>query len=286
MPADLPSVESFEELLRVEPAGEDGFTTRLLSFGGRSFGGETLGCAALAAARTCGGRSLHSLHACFLRPVPPEVPIELRIERMSEGRRFARRRVDVFREGRLLCQLLASFAAPGAGPEYQDTGIDPDTKPPEALPSDEEVARAEGWTEWWKGPLQWRYVGAPWRPESPEAPSRYRAWVRPRVPLARDPGLHAAVVAYLADVHSHWPIARKLGAHFEPEGFVSLDQVVWLHRVAFWEDWWLLTSESDVGHAGRALGRRSLHTRDGRLVASMAQETLVPGASEAPPGAA
>ncbi len=59
--------------------------------------------------------------------------------------------------------------------------------------------------------------------------------------------------------------------------YTSLDQVVWLHRNLWWDDWWLLTSESDIGHAGRALTRRLLYTRDGRLVASMAQEQLIPG---------
>ncbi len=64
------------------------------------------------------------------------------------------------------------------------------------------------------------------------------------------------------------------------DGYVSLDQVLWLHRDVDWEDWRLLTTENEVAHAGRALTRRSLHERDGSLIATMAQEMLIP----APPG--
>jgi acyl-CoA thioesterase-2 len=88
--------------------------------------------------------------------------------------------------------------------------------------------------------------------------------------------MHKAALAFLSDYHSHFSVARKLGAHFEPTGFTSLDQVLWIHRDLLWDDWWHLTTERDVAHAGRALTRRLLHTRDGRVVASMAQEQLLP----------
>lgn len=80
----------------------------------------------------------------------------------------------------------------------------------------------------------------------------------------------------MSDFHSHWPVARKLRRNFEPVGFASLDQLVWIHRDLAWDDYWLLTSENDVTHAGRAFTRRTVHAADGRLVASMAQEALVP----------
>jgi acyl-CoA thioesterase-2 len=89
--------------LAIERASEDSFRKRFRGWEGRSFGGTTLALAALAAGRTCEGRALHSLHAYFLRPVPPEVPVELVVERQSDGRRFAQRRVQVRRVGRLLC---------------------------------------------------------------------------------------------------------------------------------------------------------------------------------------
>jgi acyl-CoA thioesterase-2 len=256
--------------------GDDSFEVIHEGFEGRSFGGQTLGCAALAAARTVEERALHGLHAWFLRPVPPEIPIALRVERVRDGRRFAHRRVRVEHDERLLCEMLVGCASPGAGAEFQELNVDPGTPAPEDLPCEEDVAREEGWADWRPDALEMRYVNEAWRCETPAATSRYQIWVRPRVPLGEDPGLRGAAMAYLADLHSHWPVVRKLAGDFGPGGFVSLDQVVWVHRDLPWDDWRLVTTESDVAHAGRTLCRRSVHTRDGRLVASMLQEQLIP----------
>jgi acyl-CoA thioesterase-2 len=269
------------DMLRIEPLRDGVFSVVL-----DGFGGVTLGCATLAAARTCPDKALHSLHTYFFRPVPTERPVELVVERLRDGRRFAHRRVQVRSESRVYCELMASFAAPAAGVEYQDLHVDSATPRPEALPSEDEIARIEGWAEDAPGPLggalEWRWIdGTPWRTAVADGPSRYRAWVRPRFPLPPQRDLHAAALAFLSDYHSHMPVARKLGAHFEPIGYASLDQSLWLHRDVFWDDWWLVTSESDVAHAGRALTRRVAHGRDGRLTVSMVQEQLIPGAAVA-----
>jgi acyl-CoA thioesterase-2 len=267
---------TLESLLAVEAAGDGVFTTSLEGFGGVSFGGQTLGCAALAAAHTCAGRPLHNLHACFLRRVPAGTPIEFAVERLRDGRRVAHRRVHVRHGGRVLCEVLASFAAPAAGPEFQESRPDPAAPPAERLPSDAEVARAQGWNEWRPGPIEWRWAGTPWCAAAPGESSRTLGWARPREPLGDAPGLRAAALAYLSDMLSHWPSARRLGGPFEPWHYTSLDHVLWIHRDLAWDDWWLLVSETDVAHAGRALTRRTLHARNGRLVASVAQEQLVP----------
>jgi acyl-CoA thioesterase-2 len=180
--------------------------------------------------------------------------------------------------------VLASFAAPAPGLEAQDDRLDPAVPQPEALPSEEEIARAEGWKPGEPGPLggplEWRWIGGtPWRLDGPAPRSRYGAWVRPRFPLPRERAWHSAALAFLTDFHSHMSVARWLGAFTAPVGYTSLDQALWVHRDVAWDDWWHLTTEAVVAHAGRALTRRSLHTRDGRLVASMAQEQLIPGPS-------
>jgi acyl-CoA thioesterase-2 len=112
--------ETIASELRIEPVREGVFRATLRGWEGRSFGGATLGCATVAASQGCEGRALHSLHAYFLRPVPPEVAIEFHVEKLSEGRRLAHRRVQVRHEGRLLCEATASFANPQPGPGYQE----------------------------------------------------------------------------------------------------------------------------------------------------------------------
>jgi len=270
----------FAELLRSDPAGDGVFRAFL-----PGFGGVTLGCATLLAARSS-ALSLHSLHVYFLRAVPTDRPAELVVSRVRDGRRFAHRRVEVRDGERVCCELVASFAAPADGTEYQEPSQGPAVPLPEMLPTEEDLARKEGWDPEERGPigqlLEWRFVGeSPWQPTGARGTSVYRGWVRPRVPLPDDPALHAAALAFLADMHSHLGVARRLGTHFEPTGYTSLDQALWVHHHDPWNDWRLLTTVSDVAHAGRAWTRRTLHARDGRLVASMAQEQWL--AFEAPP---
>jgi acyl-CoA thioesterase-2 len=100
--------------------------------------------------------------------------------------------------------------------------------------------------------------------------------VRPRFPLPSERVWHTAAHAFLSDYHSHMSVARWLGCFAEPRFYTSLDQSLWLHRDLAWDDWWHLSTEGVVAHGGRALTRRSLHARDGRLVATMAQEQLIP----------
>jgi len=277
MSASHPAAEPMGDVLHVEPCGDDRFTISLRGFDGTSFGGQYLGCAARAAGLTCEGRTMHSLHATFLRPVPPDTPVDVRVERISDGRRLARRRVSLHHDGKLRCEVVASFTAPGSGLAFQDEHLPSGIPAPEELPDQVEVAEREGWGREWRDPFDWAWVGAPYRQE-PDAPPHYHAWVRPAHALPEDPALVAGTYAYLSDLHVHWPVQRKFGGQgiALPFAFLSLDQSLWVHQDAAWDDWWLLTSACDIAHDGRALTHRTLHARDGRLIVTMAQETLLP----------
>jgi acyl-CoA thioesterase-2 len=269
MTAPNPESTALEQVLVLEPAGDDCYRARL-----PGFGGVTLGCATLAAARST-KLALHSLHVYFLRAVPTAEPALIRVSRIRDGRRFAHRRVEVCEGERVCCELVASFAAPAEGTEFEEPERGDAPPEPESLPSEVELAP---WQVGRPGPIggviEWRYVdGPPWH----AAPrSRYQGWARPRVPLPKEPALHVAALAFLADMLSHLPIARRLDGPFEPFGYTSLDQLVWVHREEPWDDWRLVTSLCDVAHGGRGFTRRSVHARDGRLLASMAQEQLLP----------
>ena len=218
-------------------------------------------------------------------------PVELAVERLRDGRRFSHRRVQVRAEGQLVCELMASFAAGGAGFEAQDVILDP-TTPAARVAADRAGHRARRRLEAGRARARSaaRSSGAGWDrhhgvSDRRERSSRYGAWVRPRFPLPAERAWHAAALAFLADYHSHMSVARWLGSFREPRFYTSLDQSLWLHRDLAWDDWWHLTTEGVVAHAGRALTRRSLHARDGRLVATMAQEQLIPAAVTGPHGA-
>jgi acyl-CoA thioesterase-2 len=270
---------SLAGLLRVarDPGGD--FVAQLRDWGNAAaFGGDAIARATLAAALDCEGKHLHALHASFLRPVPAAVPLRIRVEALSEGRRLARRRVRVERDERLLCDVTASFASAGEGVGWQELAPPPGVPAPEELRSDDEIAREEKWESWniEHEEIEWRWVGRPWEATTgPGESSVWLAWVRPRVPLPDDPSLHAAALAYLSDHGSHWCAARRVGAAFDWAAFASAEHALFVHRPLLWDDWWLLTNAGDVASDGRAFWRREVFARDGRLIASIAQHGLV-----------
>ena len=82
----------------------------------RVFGGQVAGQALVAAGRTTdGARPVHSLHAYFLRPGRPGVPIVYQVERVRDGRSFTTRRVTAVQQGRTIFNLTASFHKPEEG---------------------------------------------------------------------------------------------------------------------------------------------------------------------------
>jgi acyl-CoA thioesterase-2 len=250
---------SLADLLTLERSGERSFTAQLRDWGnGTSFGGDALARATLAAALDCEGKQLHALHASFLRPLPVAVPLDVRVEALSDGRRLARRHVRIERDQRLVCAVTASFAAPSDGVAWQESAPPADVPAPETLRSDEEIARAEKWDDWKleHEEVEWRWVGRPWDSARDGETSAWVGWARPRVPLPDDACLHAAALAYLSDFGSHWCAQRRVGAAFHWGGFASAEHALFVHRPPRWNEWWLLTNVADVAVGGRNFWRR------------------------------
>ncbi len=76
----------------------------------RVFGGQVIGQALVAAQRTVDeGRYVHSLHAYFMRPGDPSVPIIYEVDRIRDGSSFATRRVVAIQHGKAIFSMSASF---------------------------------------------------------------------------------------------------------------------------------------------------------------------------------
>src|SRR5438046_8746914 len=99
----------------------------------RVFGGQVAGQALVAAGRTVdAGRDVHSLHAYFLRPGDPSVPIIYEVDRIRDGKSFTTRRVVAIQHGRAIFNLAASFHASEEGLDHQvpmPEGPGPDSLP-------------------------------------------------------------------------------------------------------------------------------------------------------------
>jgi acyl-CoA thioesterase II len=248
----------------------------------RVFGGQVAGQALVAAARTVGAdRPVHSLHAYFLRPGDPAVPILYDVDRIRDGRSFTTRRVVAIQHGRAIFNLAASFHTPEPGLDHQLPM--PSAPPPESLPT-----WAERWAPWaddlgdWyhrPRPIDTRWVDAPAPFERRDHPGRatQQVWLRADGTLADDPVLHTCVVTYASDM-------TLLDTTLLPHGvsgdegrimMASLDHAMWFHR-AFRADAWLLyDQDTPSSSGGLGLGRGSIFTADGTLVASVVQEGLI-----------
>jgi acyl-CoA thioesterase-2 len=242
----------------------------------RVFGGQVAGQALVAAGRTVEGKSVHSLHAYFLRPGDPTVPIIYEVDRIRDGKSFTTRRVVAIQHGEAIFNLQASFHVAEEGLDHQAPM--PEAPPPESLPSAEELQPppVEG-RLWRELPVDMRYVdGPPWeRPASPGA--RQLVWIRANGELPDDPLLHACVVAYASDY-------SLLGSALVPHGrthfdetimMASLDHAMWFHRPFRADEWLLYSQASPSASGGRGLAYGGIFRRDGTLAVSVVQEGLI-----------
>jgi acyl-CoA thioesterase-2 len=280
------AIENLIALLDLEPLEEDLFRGRSPKVGWqRVFGGQVIGQALVAASRTIDGRPAHSLHGYFIRPGDPTVPIIYQVERMRDGKSFSNRHVAAIQHGQAIFSMSASFQTNEPGFDHQETM--PDVPPPEELASEEELrARMmaagtlpEQIREYWKRerPIELR----PHRLRDPVHPVEgepvQSVWIRATGPLPEDTALHQCILAYASDFtlldtallpHGRWILDPTVQS-------ASLDHALWLHRPFRADEWLLYSQVSPNANGGRGFARGSVFSRDGTLIASVAQEGLI-----------
>ena len=104
----------------------------------RVFGGQVIGQALMAAQRTVEReRHVHSLHAYFMLPGDPSVPILYQVDRLRDGSSFNTRRVLAIQHGKAIFALTASFQIDEPGFEHQ--GEMPKVPAPEELMDEQQI---------------------------------------------------------------------------------------------------------------------------------------------------
>ncbi|WP_058042805.1 acyl-CoA thioesterase [Streptomyces roseifaciens] len=250
----------------------------------RVFGGQVAGQALVAAGRTTDGdRPVHSLHAYFLRPGRPGVPIVYLVERVRDGRSFTTRRVVAVQQGRTIFNLTASFHEPEPGFEHQVPA--PDVPAPEELPrlADEirerlgELPSALRHMER-RLAFDIRYVDRlRWTPqELADTEPRSAVWMRALGPLGDDPLVHTCALTYASDMTLLDAVRIPVEPLWGPRGFdmASLDHAMWFHRPFQADEWFLYQQESPIATGARGLARGQIFDREGRLLVSVMQEGL------------
>jgi len=251
---------------------------------GRVFGGQVIGQALQAAQRSVeGDKAAHSLHAYFMRPGSEDHPIVYRVVRDFEGRSFATRRVIALQRGQPILNLAASFQLAEDGLAHQASM--PDVPAPEQVRSDREVRGelADSVPERFRRhltrprPIETRSITPRGFVDPAPAEPVQAIWFRATAPVADDPALHRAMLAYASDMGLLGTAMMPHGVGWMNRGMqtASLDHALWLHEPFRVDEWLLYATDSPwAGHA-RGFNRGSIFTRDGRLVASVAQEGLI-----------
>jgi acyl-CoA thioesterase-2 len=271
----------------------------------RIFGGQVAAQALVAAGRTVAAeRYVHSLHAYFLRPGDPRIPVEFHVERMRDGRGFSVRRVLAHQHGKVTFAMSASFHLPEAA-EIIHTTRAPAVPAPEGLPSLRELmgphverlpaimvevtppvdirpvrGLGEHLVSWW-GP---EYADHPTQQGGGDYPGEDVAWFRADGPMPDDPLLHVCVATYFSDATLLDAVQRRHGFHVGSGDLdvASLDHAMWFHRPYRADEWSLYVTQSPAADRGLGFARGRMFDRAGDLMISITQEGLFRGPT--PPG--
>ena len=281
------ALDDLLRLLDLEPLEVNLFRGQSRDLGGKAvFGGQVIGQALVAGTRTVEGRWPHSLHAYFLRPGDMARPIVYEVDRVRDGKSFTARRVQAIQGGEVLLSMICSFQVPEPGFEHQAPM--PEVPAPESLRPQRELVK-----EWLAAVPQVpprireafeRRTAVEFRPVEPRNPlvpmvdpPRQSFWVRSNGPLPDAPLLHACVLAYASDFSLLSTALRPHGVSWLTPGLAvaSIDHALWFHRPFRVDDWLLYAMDSPTAQSGRGLSRGQFFDRAGRLVVSVAQESLM-----------
>ncbi|GAB3616902.1 acyl-CoA thioesterase II [Okibacterium endophyticum] len=249
---------------------------------GRVFGGQVLAQALVAAMRTTpDDRIVHSTHGYFLRPGDVSESITFSVDRIHDGRSFSTRRTQAYQRGLPILSMIASFQIDDAGFEHQHA-MPEDLPEPESLPTAADLLGhldhpfAQNWA--YERPFDLRHIPSPiYLAVDGEHVARNAVWMRAIAPLPDDDKLHRAALAYASDYSLLEPIMRRHGiAWTTPDlKIASLDHALWWHRPPRVDEWMLYVQESPSATGGRGLAQGQFFSRDGALLATVAQEGMV-----------
>ena len=249
----------------------------------RVFGGQVCAQALVAARRTVEGRLAHSFHAYFLRPGDPAVPILYDVDRIRDGQSFTTRRVVAIQHGKAIFNMQVSFQVEEPGLEHQLPM--PDVPAPETLAT--ELERRRAIADRLPEPMRSSFVRERAIEVRPVAPNdefdpvvrepAHDVWFRAVGTLPDDPALHQCELAYASDLTllDTSMLPHAISWWSEKLQTASIDHAMWFHRPFRADEWLLYAQDSPSASGARGFNRGSVFTRDGRLVASVAQEGLI-----------
>lgn len=300
----MTALEELLGLLDLDQISDDLYRARTPTRTERSvYGGQITSQALAAAGRTVPiDHRPHSLHAYFHQRANPVKAIHYQISRVSDGRTFTNRHVSAIQDDKIILTLLTSFHRAEQGVVHQDP-MPAAVEPENLLTYPERLAKAfnQPVMPLWQ-PFDMRFAG----PLSFEAAKDHSlrtknniVWIRAdgTLPPDRHDGseiltdpaetprssslLHACLLTYISDITllDTLMIFHGLSWNHDVIRGVSLDHAMWFHRPFRADEWLLYAQETPVAYGARGMVRGQVFSRDGRMVASVAQEGLIRVAS-------
>ncbi len=278
-------LEQLVELLQLEPIETNLFRGQSQDLGfPQLFGGQVIGQALSAAKQTIeSDRVSHSFHSYFLLPGDSKLPVVYDVEAIRDGRSISTRRVKAIQKGRTIFYMTVSFHVPDDGFDHQDSM--PNVTLPDNLPSELDIARK--YAEFIPEPLRMRFTCEkpiemrpveffnPLKPE--KAPPKRHIWMKTNGKLPDDLRIHKYALAYASDFSFLPTAALSHGVSFMTKGLqmATIDHSMWFHRPFRFDDWLLYVIESPSASSQRGFVRGKIFDKQGRLVASTAQEGIM-----------
>jgi len=283
----MTSVADLLNLLTLDEVAENQFQGFSKTVGSPNvFGGQVLAQALNAASRTITNqRILHSTHAYFLESGNLEIPIIYNVSIVRDGGSFSVRRVTAQQNGSTIFILSASFHKKEEGYDHQikmKTGL----KQPEDLLN---------WTDILNqfGDAMPKYVKALFQIERPvefkptliidprdrkDLPPSSEVWFKLRGDASNlDLSTKQQILTYISDYNILASALNVHGskAHWGNTRTASLDHSMWYFRDFDFDDWLLYAIESPNASNARGFARGNIFSRDGKLIACVAQEGLM-----------
>lgn len=256
---------------------------------GRVYGGQVIAQSMIAAAKTVPiDRLPNSVHGYFIMAGDIHQDVLFDVENLRDGRSFSARRVNVTQAAGAILTAIASFQVNGqSGVEFADPMPD-DVPDPESLSSAKELmapyAQYSTFADYYvsKSPFDIRHVNATVMLGSDEVAAAHddghqMVWMRTEGHADVPQLYHRAMLALGCDQIMMEPVVRRAGLSFMTPGisYATIDHSMWWYQDIDVNEWHLYVQDTPVAAHGRGLSHTKVYSRDGRLVAAMAQEAML-----------
>jgi acyl-CoA thioesterase-2 len=236
---------------------------------GGLYGGQIVAQALWAATRSIdNGYVPHSIRAYFIRSGDHTEPVRYEVDRIRNGRSFVTRRVVARQAVGAILNAECSMQRDEGFHQLQTVAM-PVTSGPDATTNSSFSAHFERrWVD-----------GAELAGQSRDGAGRTAAWMRVTDPLADDPVVHQAWLAYISDDLPSDAVKAAYAEAYDASSTglsgISLDHTIWFHRPMRADRWHLhdMSCHHLFGARGLALGH--VFDESGLHVATVAQEVLL-----------